>query len=79
MSSFQETHELSRWQKFWQSQKNQRRVTIAFKLVLAFFVLGFSLYPVLYTVSSAFSSTQGVSRQLVPDDPTLNNFRRILF
>ncbi|NKQ36110.1 MAG: sugar ABC transporter permease [Chloroflexi bacterium] len=79
MSSFQEAHELSRWQKFWQSQKNQRRVTIAFKLVLAFFVLGFSLYPVLYTVSSAFSSTQGVSRQLVPDDPTLNNFRRILF
>lgn len=70
---------LSAWQRFWQSRTNQRRVTTAFKLILAFIVLVYSLLPVLYTVSSAFSPIQGISRQLIPANPTLENFRQIIF
>lgn len=73
------TPSLSAWQRFWQSNRNRRRVTITAKLILAFFVVAYSLIPVLYTISSAFSSVQGVSRQLIPENPTLDNFRTILF
>lgn len=71
--------ELSRWQVFWQSKKNQRRIVTAVKLLIAVVVLFYSLLPVAYTISSAFSPIQGVSRQLIPANPTLDNFREILF
>ncbi len=73
------TSELSAWQKFWQSNTNRRRVTLIAKLILAFFVLAYSLIPVMYAISSAFNSVQGVSRDLIPANPTLDNFRTILF
>lgn len=79
MSSFTSQSELSTWQKFWQSNKNRRRVTLVAKLILAFFVLAYSLIPVMYAVSSAFNPVQGVSRDLIPANPTLDNFRTILF
>ena len=70
---------LSAWQKFWQSRTNKRRVTLVAKIILAIIILGYSLIPVMYTISSAFSSVQGVSRYLIPENPTLDNFRTILF
>lgn len=69
---------LTAWQIFWQSRKNQRRVVTTAKLILAFFVVSYSLIPVIYTISSAFSPVQGVSRQIIPANPTLANFREIL-
>lgn len=71
--------ELTSWQRFWQSKKNKRRVTLIAKSLLALVVLTYSLIPVLYTISSAFSPVQGISRQLIPDNPTLENFRTIIY
>lgn len=71
--------QLSAWQRFWQSKKNQRRVTTTLKLILAAIVIFYSLIPVVYTISSAFNPIQGVSRQIIPTNPTLDNFRVILF
>jgi ABC-type maltose transport system permease subunit len=78
MSSPTSKAELSVWQRFWQSKTNQRRVGNIAKLILAFVILTYSLIPVLYTISSAFSPVQGLSRQLIPDNPTLANFQEIL-
>lgn len=66
-------------QRFWQSQRNRRRVTIILKFILAFFVLGFSLFPIIWTISAAFNPTGSLSgQQLIPAQPTLANFREIL-
>lgn len=66
-------------QRFWQSQRNRRRVTVALKLLLALLVLGFSLFPIIWTISAAFNPTGGLSgQQLIPDQPTLANFREIV-
>lgn len=70
--------ELTSWQRFWQSKTNKRRVTNVAKIILALIVLTYTMIPVLYTVSSAFSPVQGISRQLIPENPTLDNFRAIL-
>lgn len=70
--------ELTRWQQFWQSKKNQQRVTLTVKYVLAFIILAFSLIPVIYTVSSAFNPVQAPSSKIIPDNATLANFREIL-
>lgn len=73
------TPQLSGWQRFWQSKTNRRRVTLVFKYILALLVVGYSLIPVLFTISSAFNSIQGVSQDLIPANPTLDNFREILY
>ncbi|MCB9135821.1 MAG: sugar ABC transporter permease [Anaerolineales bacterium] len=70
---------LTPWQIFWQSKKNKRRVSLVLRYLLAFVVLTFSLTPVLFTISSAFSPIQGISTRLIPDNATLNNFREVLF
>lgn len=65
--------------RIWQSKTNQRRITVSLKLVLAFFVVGFSLFPILWTISAAFNPSGGLSGQtLIPDTPSLVNFREIL-
>lgn len=72
--------ELSRWQQFWESQKNQRRVSITLKLILAAIVLSFSLYPILYTISASFNPSSGLStQQFIPANPSLVHYRTILF
>lgn len=48
------TGELSAFQKFWQSKKNQDRIFLILKLILAFFVVSFSLFPILYTISAGY-------------------------
>lgn len=78
MSRFVSDAELSSWQRFWQSSKNQRTVTLIFKYILAAIVLTYSLTPVLFTISSAFNPIQGISQQLIPNNATLDNFRTIL-
>lgn len=79
MSSASYKQELSAWQRFWQSQKNQRRVKTALKLALALVVLSFSLFPILWTISAAFNPSGGLSgQQLIPEQVTLDHFREIL-
>ncbi|HEX6385595.1 MAG TPA: sugar ABC transporter permease [Anaerolineae bacterium] len=80
MSSIaQSSRELSAWQRFWQSRRNQRRVTLAFKTLLALIVIGFSLFPIIWTISAAFNPSSGISGQrLIPVNPTLRHFQEIL-
>ncbi len=70
---------LSLWDQVMQSQRNRRQISNAVKLLLAIFVVGFSLFPILWTVSAAFNPTSGLSGQkLIPDQPTLKHFHTIL-
>lgn len=72
--------QLTRWQQFWESNRNQRRVTVTLKLILAAIVLSFSLYPIMYTISASFNPTSGLSaQQFIPANPTLRHYREILF
>ncbi len=67
------------WQLFWQSKKNRRRVALAAKLLFAIAALSITLLPIMFTVSSAFSSSQSLSStSLIPENPTLDNFRTIV-
>jgi len=70
--------ELTRWQQFWQSKRNQQRVTLVVKYILALFILAFSLIPVIYTASSAFNPVQAPSSRIIPENATLANFQEIL-
>lgn len=79
MSKSSSQAELSNWQRFWQSRTNQHRITIFAKFILAFFVLTYALIPILYIIASAFNPDQGISRQIIPDNATLSNFKRLLF
>lgn len=73
------SNELSLWQRIWQSNTNQRRIILAAKILLAIAVVGFAIFPIVWTVSAAFNSTSGVSGQrLIPSNPTLRHFRTIL-
>ena len=78
MSSIKFEAERSQWRRFWQSKQNQRRATLVGKWILAFFILAYSLIPVLYTISSAFNPVQGVASQLIPQNASLVNFKAIL-
>jgi arabinogalactan oligomer / maltooligosaccharide transport system permease protein len=79
MSSISQRGELSAFQRFWQSKKNQRRVTLTVKYIVAALVLTFSLFPIVWTISAAFNPSGGLStQQLIPAGANLNNFREIL-
>ena len=70
---------LSGWQIFWQSQRNQSRIAMVAKIILAIFVLTFALFPIIWTISAAFNPSGGISgQQLIPRNPTLNHFRTII-
>lgn len=67
------------WQNVWQSRRNQRRIIVAAKLLFAVATLSITLLPIVYTLSSAFNSTGALGgTQLIPTNPTLDNFRTIL-
>lgn len=79
-SGARDRSQLTRWQQFWESNRNQRRVTVTLKLILAAIVLSFSLYPIMYTISASFNPTSGLSaQQFIPANPTLRHYREILF
>lgn len=67
------------WQRFWQSKKNQYRVGLVVKYIVAAIALTFALFPVLWTISAAFNPSDGISGgTLVPANPTLRHFDTIL-
>ncbi|MEM7799959.1 MAG: sugar ABC transporter permease [Chloroflexota bacterium] len=77
MSSYQASP--SAWQQFWQSKRNRNRIVIAAKLLFAVVTLSITLLPIAYTISSAFNPTGSLSAtSLIPQNPTLDNFRTIL-
>ncbi len=69
----------SRWTRLSQSQRNRKRLGMILRWILAVFVLTFSLFPILWTISAAFNPGNGLSGQtLIPRPPTLDHFRTIL-
>jgi ABC-type maltose transport system permease subunit len=62
-----------------QSRKGRYRVNLAIKYVVAAFVLAFSLFPILYTISASLNPSGGLSTQtLIPQPPTLRHYETIL-
>ena len=70
---------INRWTRFWQSKTNVGRLITVFKIFLAIFLLFFTLLPILYVVSAAFSQSGGLSGQkLIPNNLSLVNFEKIM-
>jgi ABC-type maltose transport system permease subunit len=60
------------------SQKFQRRWGIAWRMVVAVFLIFFSIFPVLWIVSASFSSSQSLSTQtLIPAKISMLNYQRL--
>lgn len=79
MSSITQPSSVSAWQRFWQSKKNQYRVGLVVKYIVAAIALIFALFPILWTLSAAFNPSSGISGgTLVPRSPTLRHFDTIL-
>ncbi len=64
---------------FFGSHKNQNRLTLLVKYLVAILVLTFSLFPIIWTVSASFNPTSGIASQtLIPDPFTLRHYEEIL-
>lgn len=62
-----------------QSKKTRFRINLAIKYIVAAFVLTFSLFPILWTISASFNPTSSVSAQtLIPDPITFKHYEAIL-
>ena len=60
------------------SQKFQKRFSLILRLIIALFLIFFSIFPVLWIISASFSSTQSLSTQtLIPDRISLINYQRL--
>ena len=61
------------------SQKARFRLTLVVKYIVAAIVLAFSLFPIILTISASFTTAGSISGQtLIPAEPTLRNYERIL-
>jgi arabinogalactan oligomer / maltooligosaccharide transport system permease protein len=61
------------------SIRRRKRITLIFRLFLAAFALIFALFPVIWVFSASINPTGSlVGQPLIPDNPTLRNYR-ILF
>lgn len=60
------------------SQKFQKRLSKGVRLVIAAFLIFFSIFPVLWIISASFSSTQSLSTQtLIPARVSMLNYARL--
>jgi ABC-type maltose transport system permease subunit len=61
------------------SQKARFRITLVIKYIVAAMVLAFSLFPIVWTISASFNPTGSIAAQtLIPAEPTLRHYERIL-
>ncbi|MBI4761303.1 MAG: sugar ABC transporter permease [Chloroflexota bacterium] len=61
------------------SQKFQKRFSVAVRLVIAVFLIAFSIFPVLWIVSASFDPSQSLATQtsLIPRNASLQNYQRL--
>jgi len=60
------------------SQKFQKRFSLVVRLIIAAFLIFFSIFPVLWIISASFSGTQSLSTQtLIPERVSLINYQRL--
>jgi ABC-type maltose transport system permease subunit len=66
-------------QRFRTSAKAQRRFSIGVRLVIAVFLIIFSVFPILWVISASLSPTGTLATQkLIPANPGLGNYRTLL-
>jgi arabinogalactan oligomer/maltooligosaccharide transport system permease protein len=57
----------------------QRRIALALRILLSLAMLFFALFPVVWTFSASINPSNSlVNQQLIPANPTLNNYRELL-
>ncbi len=61
------------------SQKFQKRFSIAIRLIIAVFLIAFSIFPVLWIVSASFDPSQSLATQksIIPQNASLKNYQRL--
>ena len=60
------------------SQKFMKRFSVVVRLIIALFLIFFSIFPVLWIISASFSSSQSLSTQtLIPEKVSFINYRRL--
>lgn len=60
------------------SQKFQKRLSLAVRLIIAVLLIFFAVFPVLWIISASFSGTQSLSTQtLIPARASLINYQRL--
>ncbi|MFN2112458.1 MAG: sugar ABC transporter permease, partial [Anaerolineales bacterium] len=70
---------MSRYQELRSSQKFQHRFSIAWRLVVALFLIIFSVFPILWVISASFNPTGSLATQkLIPEQFSLVNYRTLL-
>lgn len=66
-------------QRFRTSAKAQRRFSIGVRLVIAIFLIIFSVFPILWVISASLSPTGTLATQkLIPANPGLGNYHTLL-
>ena len=72
MSNISQTYETLRT-----SKKFQKRFSMVTRLIIALFLIFFSIFPMLWIASASFSGSQSLSTQsLIPTRPSLANYER---
>ena len=60
------------------SIRRGKRITLIFRIILALFMLTYALFPVLWIFSASINPTGSlVGQPLIPDNPTLDNYREL--
>jgi ABC-type maltose transport system permease subunit len=66
-------------QKFRSSATAQRRFSIGLRLVIAFILIVFSLFPILWVISASINPTGSLATQkLIPENPGLANYQTLM-
>ena len=66
-------------QRFRASAKAQRRFTVVVTLIIAFFLIVFSIFPVLWVISASLNPTGTLATQtLIPKNPGFGNYTTLL-
>jgi arabinogalactan oligomer / maltooligosaccharide transport system permease protein len=66
-------------QRFRTSASVQRRFSISLRLIVAIFLILFSIFPILWVISASINPTGSLATQrLIPANPGLDNYRSLL-
>ncbi len=70
---------MSTVQKLRSSIKTRRKVSVALRLILAVFLIIFSIFPILWVLSASLNPTGTLATQkLIPDNPGFGNYAELL-
>jgi ABC-type maltose transport system permease subunit len=70
---------ISKIQQIRSSARVQRKVGIGLRLIVAVFLVIFSIFPILWVISASLNSTGTLATQtLIPANPSLDNYRTLM-